>query len=215
MATSGITPTTGGITSPIESKRVPKQELGKDEFLQILAVQLANQDPLQPMEDTDFIAQMAQFSSLEQMQELNKSFSTSQAYNLVGKNVVGKVTDDNGATSTILGRVTGIVRQGGQDYLQVGSYYLPLGAVSEIYDTGNDANTMIAQSANLVGKTIKASVPEQVKDPATGQTTIKNVTVEGEVEAIIVKDGTIYAKLKDTDTVKGKEVPVAYITQIS
>ena len=48
-------------------------ELGKDAFLQILVAQLANQDPLSPTSDTEFIAQMAQFSSLEQMQNMNAS----------------------------------------------------------------------------------------------------------------------------------------------
>lgn len=50
-------------------------ELDKDAFLQLLTTQLANQDPLSPMEDREFIAQLAQFSSLEQMTELNKTFN--------------------------------------------------------------------------------------------------------------------------------------------
>lgn len=51
-----------------------KNDLDKDAFLRLLTTQLANQDPLNPMEDREFIAQLAQFSSLEQMQNLNKVF---------------------------------------------------------------------------------------------------------------------------------------------
>ncbi|MDY0408164.1 flagellar hook assembly protein FlgD [Paracerasibacillus soli] len=59
-----------------ETKRAPSSELGKDEFLKILMTQLQNQDPLNPMQDTDFIAQMAQFSSLEQMMNMATSIDT-------------------------------------------------------------------------------------------------------------------------------------------
>ncbi|MCK9443572.1 MAG: hypothetical protein M0Q14_03430 [Tissierellaceae bacterium] len=50
-----------------------KNDLDKEAFLKLLTVQLSNQDPLNPMEDREFIAQLAQFSSLEQMQNLNKT----------------------------------------------------------------------------------------------------------------------------------------------
>lgn len=53
-----------------------KNDLDKDAFLRLLTVQLSNQDPLNPMEDREFIAQLAQFSSLEQMQNLNKTINT-------------------------------------------------------------------------------------------------------------------------------------------
>lgn len=50
-------------------------KLDKDAFLKLLVTQLANQDPLNPMEDREFIAQMAQFSALEQMQNLNSNIT--------------------------------------------------------------------------------------------------------------------------------------------
>jgi flagellar basal-body rod modification protein FlgD len=76
------------------TERVPQKSLGQKEFFKLLSVQLAAQDPLKPMEDTDFIAQMANFSSLEMMNQLTTSFSAfttqqdfSAAQNLIGRNV--------------------------------------------------------------------------------------------------------------------------------
>ncbi len=57
----------------LQTNRTPSSELGKDDFLKLLTVQLQNQDPMNPMEDMDFIGQMSSFSSLEQMLNMNKS----------------------------------------------------------------------------------------------------------------------------------------------
>ncbi len=100
-------------------------EMGKEEFLKILITQLSHQDPTQPMEDKEFIAQMAQFSSLEQMTNLSESFgkvadliTRSQALSILG-NVVDVEDGSQG--------VTGLVEEvTGGDFPQVlvnGSYY--------------------------------------------------------------------------------------------
>ncbi|WP_221030032.1 flagellar hook capping FlgD N-terminal domain-containing protein [Actomonas aquatica] len=87
--------------------RVPKQALGQEDFLKLLTVQMTKQDPMKPMEDTAFIAQMAQFSSLEQMNSLTNDFARlrldqqmTTASNLIGR----EVTVDDGEAFT-----TGIV----------------------------------------------------------------------------------------------------------
>ncbi len=86
------------------------QELGRDDFLKILLTQLQNQDPTKPMEDKEFIAQMAQFSSLEQMnnisrgfQEMNSLLSSNQALQLLGRTV-----EIQQGEQLIRGTVTGV-----------------------------------------------------------------------------------------------------------
>jgi len=78
----------------------PKTVLGKDEFMKMLIAQLKHQDPLNPMDGTAFTAQLAQFSSLEQLQNINtqlssftkqqQSLGNTQAVNLIGREVLAK-----------------------------------------------------------------------------------------------------------------------------
>lgn len=72
--------------------REKAKELGKDDFLKILITQLSQQDPTNPMKDQDFIAQMAQFSSLEQMKNISSGIArmeAKQSYSVVGKLISG------------------------------------------------------------------------------------------------------------------------------
>lgn len=112
-----------------------KSVLGKDDFLKILTTQLAHQDPSSPLQDKDFIAQMATFSSLEQMTNLNKAFekfANNQMSNhaaIIGKEI--SWTPD-GATAPITGVVKGVSTQDGNYYYIVGNEKIPAEKVTEI-----------------------------------------------------------------------------------
>lgn len=78
----------------INAGKAPQTTLGQDDFLKILITQLQHQDPTAPMEDKEFIAQMAQFSSLEQirnmsqsMQQLSGLIASSEAAQVLGRSV--------------------------------------------------------------------------------------------------------------------------------
>ena len=89
-------PSTGVTTT-----RTTKKELGKDDFLLLLTKQLQNQDPLKPMDNMEFVSQMANFTSLEQMTNMNKSLTEFisnsnenykvQAMGLLGMNVTASL----------------------------------------------------------------------------------------------------------------------------
>ena len=89
-------------------------KLGKDAFLNLLVAQMKYQDPLNPTSDTEWIAQMATFSTLDEMQNMNTTMGKSQALSLVGKTVLINSND-----KLVGGKVDYVVMQGGKAYLAV------------------------------------------------------------------------------------------------
>ncbi len=96
-------------------------QLGEDSFLKLLTTQLQNQDPLHPMDDTQSVAQLAQFSSLQAATDLKNSFaafqsnfSVMQSSGLLGKTVSAQATDSSGNVTTVSGTVKTISVINGQ-----------------------------------------------------------------------------------------------------
>jgi flagellar basal-body rod modification protein FlgD len=118
-------------TKPFEQK----SKLGKDDFLRILTTQLSHQDPSSPLQDKDFIAQMATFSSLEQMTNLNTAFDKfsnrqmSQYASSIGKEVSWT---PEGSTTPVTGVVNGVSIQDGNYFYMVGTDKVPMDQVTEI-----------------------------------------------------------------------------------
>src|SRR5699024_2884572 len=101
--------------------------LGKEEFLKILITQLQHQDPLSPVEDREFIAQLAQFSALEQMQNMSHDFNMMRGLNLIGRTVYAEVYDSvTGQLVPVSGEVDATVFVNGKLYLTVDGIDLTL-----------------------------------------------------------------------------------------
>lgn len=89
-----IEPTTGVPPSPAAGSLVNTETLGRDAFLQLLVTQLQNQDPLNPQDDSEFIAQLTQFASLEKLTEIAASLATLELAVIVPDAVIAP--DDGG-----------------------------------------------------------------------------------------------------------------------
>jgi flagellar basal-body rod modification protein FlgD len=110
-----------------------KTTLDRDDFLKILITQLQHQDPSAPLQDKEFIAQMAQFSSLEQMTNMSQGFTklsgllaSSEASSFLGKTVSIAQGD-----TTITGKVTEVIR-GDSPLVGVNGQYYDVGQIQKI-----------------------------------------------------------------------------------
>jgi flagellar basal-body rod modification protein FlgD len=105
--------------------RIPQQNLGKDDFLKILITQLSYQDPTAPMEDKEFIAQMAQFSTLEQMTGMAKDFAKLAGIitGTEASSALGKSIELLEGEKTVQGVVQAVTRGEIPQVLVNGSFY--------------------------------------------------------------------------------------------
>lgn len=110
-------------------------ELGKDEFLKLLVCQLQNQDPLNPQDDTQFIAQLAQFSSLEQMTNMNNTMTSTSAYSLVGKEVIVQTKDSAGTYKEVRGTVDYVEMKNGEAKLSIDGNTYSIDDLVQVMDT--------------------------------------------------------------------------------
>ena len=109
----------------LNSGRKPQQSLGKDDFLKLLITQLSYQDPTNPMQDKEFIAQMAQFSTLEQMTSMSSDFAklTSVITGTEASGALGKNVELVEGDRVIQGTVKAVTREEMPMILVNGSYY--------------------------------------------------------------------------------------------
>ncbi len=127
--------------------------LDKEAFLQLLVAQMRYQDPLEPADNTEYIAQLATFSQLEATQNLQDTVSKDMANNLVGKYVILNVTDKLGNVTTVNGKVDYVMYENGEVYLAVNDGIYSLDDLDTVADTSYyEAFEMANLFSTMIGK---------------------------------------------------------------
>jgi flagellar basal-body rod modification protein FlgD len=219
MQISNTTSATAGIGTP-GVQGSSRQAMGKDDFLKLLITQMRYQDPLSPMDNTQFLSQMAQFSSLEQMQNLNESFDQSL---LISQSL------NNSSAAGLIGRH---VRASGENVtlgtagsVELG-YFLPADAatvaVTVLDDQGREVRTLVGDAttagahrlewdgADLDGRRVAAgsyTFKVSAKD-ADGIDVHATSVVTGLVQGITFKNGSAYL------LVDGREVSLSEVLEV-
>lgn len=123
--TSGVFTNAFGTATNVGSDGLIKQNSGsvdKNQFLSLLITELKNQDPTAPTSQKDTLAQLAQFSSLEQMQNLNQTLSSASQFGQIaqGAALIGKTVNAGAGDSAVSGIVSAVAVQNGKTYLHIG-----------------------------------------------------------------------------------------------
>ena len=135
-AATGTTGTTATNTTTTKSTN-SSSSLGKDDFLKLLVTQLQTQDPMNPMDDTQFISQMAQFTSLEQMKNMNTSVQMTQATSYIGK----QVTWDNDQGVEQTGVVKSVRMVNSEPKIIIGDQSIALAKITSVSDKSTTSAT--------------------------------------------------------------------------
>ena len=190
MAVSNINQIGRSYAEELASQQTRNKELDKEAFLKILVAQLQYQDPTQPVSDTEFISQLAQFSALEQMSALNQNFVDTQAYGLLGRYVLAQV-NINGDKRDVFGMVDSVVKMDGKTYLNVGTDKIAVSDVNGVFDkTMFGTNEELLSNASLIGRQVSAYIMDENNE---------TISVSGVLERIFIKEGVLFAQVDGSE----------------
>jgi flagellar basal-body rod modification protein FlgD len=189
----------------------PGSDMDKNAFLKILAAELKNQDPMAAKDSSQYVSQMAQFASMEQMTNLNTTMSFNSANSLIGKGVVTKVKDATGVTYAGVVRdvtnnsgkfVIGVEVNDGSTTKMLDFDYNEIATVAETPNYSMDnlsTNTALLAAANMIGKTGEFNLKDSNNNNLQGL--IKGVVKEnGLLKLRVQPNGSNEIKIVTLDT---------------
>lgn len=195
---------TQNINNTSSTSAASNSSLDKNAFLQLLVTQMKYQDPLNPSTDTQFVEQLATFSQLEQMQNLNSTMSNNQAFGLVGMNVVVETKNSSGNTVAAQGTVDYIVLTNGTAKLSINGSLYTLDQVRQVIDNTYLIKKGLPYLPNKITETIDKDDPKDLTfevNLGSGETVATDI-------AFIINDAIIdskYIKLDGNKVTISKE----------
>lgn len=207
MAVDGVSGSGSSGTSQAASSAV-KNILGKDDFLKLLITQLKYQDPMEPTDNKDFIAQMAQFSSLEQMNNMASGFekltasqdsvlreaTIGQAVNLIGRTVSAVMP-----TETVTGKIKDPTAK---LYFEPNTDSLEIKEVSQ-----NTPVTLLGQEGSMY--------QVQLADGTTGYVEETAIEVDSNPRLKGVVTGMKLVDSVPNVVINGQIIPISYIEEVN
>lgn len=206
MAVNGVShqKTIQDIINATENKAIERNTggLGKDDFLRLLITQLTHQDPMNPVDDKEFIAQMAQFSALEQMQNMSGDFSQIKAFGMIGKTVTASIVNKGtNSKELVQGIVESVTIENGKSVLSVNGKDVPVDSVISVEDesiTYNDED--LSKYAGLIGHKVEGILYDGSTSDMIGVAGVLKEIQRGIYENYGVLDGvSVYVAAIDTE----------------
>lgn len=163
MDVTSITSATGlnFLDPEVANRATGKSVLDANDFLRLLTVQLQSQDPMKPMEDMQFISQMASFTSLEQMRSLSadfKDFTTTERL-VAAQNYLGRIVTVETDEGTFDGEVTGVTVEEGTPMLTIGAESYALADVTSVKPKPTEPASPTSTNQPTVGTGPEAGTP--------------------------------------------------------
>lgn len=159
---------TSASQNSLSEKKTESTGMDKDAFLQLLVAQMKYQDPLEPTSNTEYIAQYAQFSQVEALNNMSTTMELSRYSSYVGKEVVIETSDSSGNSNQVRGFVDYVTFEEGKAYFSIeGNLYAAEDMVSVISNQYSNAESI----AKTIADTLK-SLPaiDSISISANGNT---------------------------------------------
>ena len=192
------------------AQREPKHVLGKDDFLKLLLVELQNQDPLSPVNEREMMAQLTQFSSLEQLMGIRESLETMTGmarnqHRLAFSHMIGKVVTWEKYSETgeewirDTGKIVAIeFKMNGPVFILEDGTELTGDEILEIREADHEVEHPLQEASRLIGYSVQAERDGNL--------------ITGTIQSVAWKDGTIVYELQNED---GTQIRAGEIVKIS